>query len=101
MIEETIIRKKDIKSMDRRELEQEISAMGEKKFRAGQIFSWLHEKGAMSFEEMTNLSKGLRETLSERYRIPAPKAVQVLISGEDGTRKYAFELEDGKSSRVC
>ncbi len=52
--------KKDIKSYTKKELEAELLAAGDKAFRAGQIYSWLHQKLAGSFDEMTNLSKELR-----------------------------------------
>ncbi|MBO6164555.1 MAG: 23S rRNA (adenine(2503)-C(2))-methyltransferase RlmN [Lachnospiraceae bacterium] len=88
--------KKDIKSFTYEQLEQEMLSLGEKKFRTAQIFSWLHEKDAMSFAEMTNLPVSLRERLSEEYRIPSLEIEQVQVSQEDGTRKYAFRLEDGE-----
>ena len=80
--------KKDIKSMTAEELEKELSLMGEKPFRAGQIFSWLHEKLAADFSEMTNLSKALRERLSENFFITALEPVEVLSSRLDSTKKY-------------
>ncbi len=87
--------KKDIKSYTKKELESEILSMGDKAFRAGQIYSWLHEKLAESFDEMTNLSKNLREKLQEDYQIITLKPVQVQVSKLDGTSKYLFELYDG------
>lgn len=86
----------DIKSMLLPELEEEIKRMGEKRFRASQIYSWLHEKGAMSFSDMTNLSLALREKLESTFRIPSMETAGLQISAEDGTRKYAFRLEDGQ-----
>ena len=61
--------KKDIKSMDLEELTQELLAMGEKKFRAGQIYNWLHVKKVKSFDEMTNLSASLRLKLNNSFYI--------------------------------
>lgn len=87
--------KKDIKSYTKQELESEIVAMGLKPFRAKQIFSWLHGKLSESFDEMTNLSKELRESLKGEYRLTVLKPVEVLESKIDGTRKYLFELDDG------
>lgn len=87
--------KKDIKSYTKKELETELIALGDKAFRAGQIYQWLHVKLVESFEDMTNLSKGLRERLAEEYRITALKPVQVQVSKLDGTSKYLFELHDG------
>ncbi|MGN0158139.1 MAG: 23S rRNA (adenine(2503)-C(2))-methyltransferase RlmN [Brotaphodocola sp.] len=87
--------KKDIKSLYLPELEQEIKEMGDKAFRAKQIYQWLHEKLVTDFDEMSNLSKGLREQLKERFTLTALKAVDVKISKIDGTRKYLFRLADG------
>ena len=61
--------KKDIRSMDYEELNTEIQNLGEKSFRARQIYEWLHVKLAGDFEEMTNLSKALRARLEESYEI--------------------------------
>ena len=86
--------KQDIKSMNLQELEAALGEMGEKKFRAKQVFSWLH-RGAGSFEEMSNLSKSLREKLSEQYYLCPPRVVQKQESKKDGTIKYLWELQDG------
>ena len=85
----------DIKSMNVNELEDLLKELGEPKFRAKQIFDWLHAKQVDSFEEMTNLSKGLREKLSETASINGVKIVRKLVSQIDGTRKYLFALSDG------
>ena len=61
--------KTDIKSMDLEELKTFFSDMGEKAFRAKQVYEWLHVRQVESFEEMTNLSKTLRERLDETCRI--------------------------------
>ncbi len=76
------------------ELENLIISLGEPKFRATQIFSWLH-KGVRSFDEMTNVSKALREKLSQDYYISSPKIVKKLESSIDNTKKYLFSLHDG------
>ena len=86
---------KDIKSMTKKELEEELLAMGEKAFRAGQLYQWMHVKLARSFDEMTNLSKAFREKLKEEYTYTALQAVRVQESKLDGTKKFLFELEDG------
>ena len=75
------------------EFENEIVALGEKKFRAKQIYSWLI-KGVDDFGEMKNLPKVLVETLNENFVIDLPRQVEVQISETDGTRKYIFELKD-------
>ena len=85
----------DIKSMNIKELEDLLKELGEPKFRAKQIFDWLHAKQVDSFEEMTNLSKGLREKLSETASINGVEIVRKLVSQIDGTRKYLFALSDG------
>ena len=85
----------DIKSMNIAELENLLKELGEPKFRAKQIFDWLHAKQVDSFEEMTNLSKGLREKLFETAAINGVEIVRKLVSQIDGTRKYLFALSDG------
>ncbi len=85
----------DIKSLSLPELEQELLEMGEKTFRAKQIYQWLHEKLAMDFDQMDNLSKNLRRKLAERFVLTTLWPVDVKISQIDGTRKYLFRLSDG------
>ncbi len=85
----------DIKSMNIEELEQFLKELGEPKFRGKQIFDWLHAKQVDSFEEMTNLSKGLQEKLDEKAAINGVEMVRRLVSQIDGTRKYLFALSDG------
>ena len=86
---------KDIRELYLEELKQEIAALGEKAFRAEQIFSWLHEKGAASFDEMTNLSLALREKLAGQFEIGSVRVRTVQESALDGTKKYLLELSDG------
>lgn len=85
----------DIKSMNIAELEELLKEWGEPKFRAKQIFDWLHQKQVDSFAEMTNLSKSLREKLDEKAAINGVEIVRKLVSQIDGTRKYLFALSDG------
>ena len=87
--------KKDIRSYTYSELQEEMQAFGEKAFRARQIYEWLHVKLADSFEEMTNLSKSLRQRLDEAYEIRKVSMVERQISAMDPTEKFLFELEDG------
>lgn len=87
--------KADIKSMTLEELERHLNTQGLKAFRARQIFQWLHEKQADSFEEMTNLSKELRQRLADEYETVVLRTEAVEISKIDGTRKYLFGLPDG------
>ena len=86
--------KQDIKSMTKAELQAAFEALGEPKFRAGQVYAWLH-RGARSFEEMTNLSKALRQTLDGQFFITAPQVVRKQTDPEDGTIKYLWRLMDG------
>lgn len=87
--------KTDIKSLTVEELELRLKEQGIQGFRARQIFQWIHEKLADSFEEMTNLSKDLRRQLEEEYELVALSAADVKVSAADGTRKYLFRLGDG------
>lgn len=85
----------DIKSLTREELRSELLKRGEKAFRADQIYQWMHVKLAESFEEMSNLSKALREKLEEEYEYVTLEIVEVQRSKLDGTCKYLFRLPDG------
>lgn len=85
----------DSKSLTLKELTELLAGMGEKAFRAKQIYQWMHEKLAASFDEMTNLSKSLREQLKESCEYVCLDPVDVKISKLDGTRKYLFRLGDG------
>lgn len=87
--------KKDIKSMTLSRLTEELTALGEKPFRAKQMYQWMHVKLAENFEEMTNLSGGLREQCALRYTYTLPETVQVQESAVDGTKKFLFRLADG------
>lgn len=85
---------KDIKSLTLEELKEEMQGLGEKEFRAVQIYDWMHKKLVGSFDEMTNLSKPLREKLIQEYAFCKVRMVREQISKQDGTRKYLFELAD-------
>ncbi len=85
----------DIKSLNQKELITFMESMGEKAFRAKQIYQWIHEKHVDSFAEMTNISKKLIENLNEKSYLTSLKKEEVQISKLDGTRKYLFLLEDG------
>lgn len=87
--------KTDISSMDMEELQNYMELLGEKPFRARQVYQWIHEKLADRFEQMSSLPAALRETLDEQCFLSGMKAVDVQISRLDGTRKYLFELRDG------
>lgn len=87
--------KLDIKSMTLPELTEFVKELGEKPFRAKQLYQWMHEKLAPTFDDMSNLSKGFREKLLECTSYTSLKTVQMLESDIDGTRKYLFALGDG------
>jgi 23S rRNA (adenine2503-C2)-methyltransferase len=86
----------DLKNFNLRELEQFLSGQGKERFRATQIFKWIYQLGALTFTEMTNLSKDLRAELENTAYISdlQPAAIE---EGGDGVRKYLFTLEDGES----
>ena len=81
--------------MNLAEMTEFIVSIGEKPFRAQQVYQWIHEKQADSFDEMTNISKKLRESLADAGYLTTLKKEEVQISKLDGTRKYLFQLEDG------
>ncbi len=85
----------DILSLSLEELTEEITDLGEKPYRAGQIYEWLHKKLVTGFDDMTNLSKALRQTLKELFFLEPLTPVKTLVSDIDGTRKYVFALSDG------
>ncbi|MBR5976834.1 MAG: 23S rRNA (adenine(2503)-C(2))-methyltransferase RlmN [Clostridia bacterium] len=86
--------KKDIKSLTLSELVKELDYLP--KFRATQVYDWLHKQCAESFDEMTNLPKDLRAKLDEEYEIKNCFIEQKLVSKLDGTKKYLFRLNDGE-----
>lgn len=94
-MEKIIEEKTDIKSLPLAQLTEVLEAMGEKKFRAKQMYQWMHVRLAGSFEEMTDLSKALREKCEQSFTYTSLEVVQVQESKIDGTRKYLFGLSDG------
>ena len=82
---------KDIKCMTLPELSEELSGMGERGYRAEQVFAWIH-KGVTGFAQMSNLPKELREKLGEQYFITVPRVARKQVSRLDGTMKYLWEL---------
>lgn len=85
----------DLKSATLEELQTFFAQIGQKPFRAKQVYEWMHKKQAVSIDEMTNLSKELREQLKQECTYTVLKKVQVQVSKLDGTRKYLFGLADG------
>ncbi len=88
------IEKLDIRSLSFEQLKHEMDLLGEKTFRAKQIYEWLWQKAARSFDSMTNLSLDLRNKLDERFCINAVKVHSHQVSN-DRTVKFAFKLFDG------
>ncbi len=85
----------DIKSLTLEELKMEMERIGEKPFRAKQLYQWMHQKLARGFDEMTNLPAAMREKCAAEYEYTAVKQVRMQESGIDGTKKFLFELQDG------
>jgi 23S rRNA (adenine2503-C2)-methyltransferase len=90
------MKKTSIYSLQLHELKEWLTNNGEKPFRAEQIYDWLYKKRVSLFEDMNNLSKGLRDKLSENFQITTLKTV-IKQSSSDGTIKFLFELHDGYS----
>lgn len=87
---------KDIKSLSKEELNEEIKARGLPAFRANQIYKWLHKVGVSAFDEMTDLSKDLRQRLNEEFFIAGCEIEDKYVSKLDDTVKYLFKLHDGE-----
>ena len=81
--------------LSREELAAEVAAMGEPAFRAKQLWHWIYDRGAESFEGMTSLSKGFREKLAESYVIGRP-SVKTHQKSVDGTQKWLLRFPDGQ-----
>ncbi len=88
--------KKDLRSMLPEEIGEYLASIGEKSFRAGQIFKWV-SAGARSFDEMTNISLKLREKLNEDFFLDMPTIAKKQVSAADGTVKYLWRLADGNA----
>ncbi|MCP1108807.1 23S rRNA (adenine2503-C2)-methyltransferase [Lachnospiraceae bacterium PF1-21] len=86
----------DILSLNLKELKREMEIINEKPFRAKQIYEWLHVHLVGDFEEMTNLSKSLRQRLVEHFYLPKMELLEEQVSQVDGTRKYLFALDDNQ-----
>ncbi|WP_443770028.1 23S rRNA (adenine(2503)-C(2))-methyltransferase RlmN [Anaerostipes sp.] len=85
----------DIKSMTLSELEEYMESIHERKFRAKQIYEWMHKRLAFSLDEMNNIPKKLKERIQLDYDMYGVKMLDCFVSKIDGTRKYLFELHDG------
>ena len=91
--------RKNIKNYDLDNLKEELKSLGEKPFRAEQIFKWLYQDKVTSFDEMTNLSLELRKKLDENYSMGLFKIVKKLES-VDGTKKYLFDVQDDAGNMI-
>jgi len=89
------LKKQNIKGLTLKELQAFVEALGEKKYRAAQLFSWMYSKGAESFDEMTDISKEFREVLASSARLDTVKLGRKSVSPTDGTTKFLFQLNDG------
>ena len=88
--------KRDILSMSFDELAAALKELNEPAFRAKQIYSWLHSQCVTSFDEMTNISKALRQKLDDNFVIFGVSIEKKLVSEYDDTQKYLFRLHDGE-----
>jgi 23S rRNA (adenine2503-C2)-methyltransferase len=86
--------KTNLLGLSLKELEDHLQNLGDKRFHGRQLFSWIHRKGARSFEEMTNLSKGLRERLKKTATIEGIAEHKLMRSKVDGTEKFLWKLSD-------
>ena len=92
----TAVAKTDLKNLSPDALVEFLTGIGKERFRAGQVMRWIYQRGVTDFAEMTDLAKSFRDELSQRAYVStfAPEAVEV---SSDGTRKFLFRLDDGKS----
>ena len=91
--------KKNIKNYNLDELKEELKSIGEKPFRAEQIFSWIYKENVQSFDEMTNLSIDLRKKLDENYSLGLFK-IERKLESKDGTKKYLFNVCDEEENLI-
>ena len=85
----------DLRSLSYEEVEALMEELGEKKFRAVQIYEWVHKKLVQSYEEMTNIPKSLKDKLKEKVTFSPIREVERYVSKIDGTTKFLMELSDG------
>jgi len=84
----------DLKNLGQKGLEELMASLEQKPYRARQLYRWIYKRGATSFDEMTDVSKGFREEMRGRFTISAPDITETEESG-DGTRKLLLKLDDG------
>ncbi|MDM8544891.1 23S rRNA (adenine(2503)-C(2))-methyltransferase RlmN [Candidatus Venteria ishoeyi] len=83
-------------SLDRQRLEAFFQALGEKPFRASQVLKWIHQQGITDFEQMSNISKNLRQRLAAKTDLITPQEITHHYS-EDGTRKWVLQVDSGNA----
>jgi len=91
--------KKNLTHLNKKDLEAAVVALGEKSFRAKQIWNWIFARGIKSFDEMTNISKEIRETLAQNFSLNRPEISKDILSS-DGTRKWLVKFSDCKEVEV-
>ena len=87
---------KNIKDYNLEDLKKEFVSLGEKPYRAEQVFRWIFENNVISFDEMTNISKELRDKLKENYKLSTYKILRKQESSDE-TKKYLFDILDGNA----
>ena len=87
--------KQQLRSLTYDDMETWMSAQGEKSFRTKQLFTWVHKNAISSVDEMTNISKALRDKIEHEYELEPIHMLEKQVSSIDGTAKYLFELTDG------
>src|SRR4051812_10349175 len=91
---DTAVQKPSIYSLELQQLKDWAEENGEKAFRGEQIYEWLYKKRVKGFDEMTNLSKALRDQLEEQFTFTTLNTL-IQQKSSDGTMKFLFELQDG------
>src|SRR6202140_3881945 len=89
------LERRNLVGLGRAELAEEMAEFGAEPFRARQLWQWVYHRGATDFTDMTNLAKGFRARLAERYALRRPTISRALVS-EDGTRKWLLRFADGQ-----
>ena len=93
MVNKDLQQKQDVRNFSYEELVQYFEGIGEKPFRATQVFEWIYKKGAWDFEDMKNVPKELRDRLRQDYELKPNDIAQKLVA-EDTTTKFLFDLYD-------
>jgi 23S rRNA (adenine2503-C2)-methyltransferase len=93
------VNKKNLTHLTKDQLKAELIAIGEKPFRAKQIWSWIYVRGVTSFDEMTDVSKKLREVLKENFTLDRPE-ISTIVTSTDGTKKWLMKFSDCKEVEV-